>query len=451
MTNKNRTVGVIGAGISGLSVAFALARKGVSATVYERESDVGGVIKSVQQGDWLIEEGPNTIMAKTSELWGLINELELEDEIIEANAQAKKRYIIKNGSLVTVPLSFWDFLRTPLLSAPAKFRLLAEPFVSKPKKQDETIAEFITRRLGQEPLDNAANPFVSGIYAGDPKKLSIKHTFSTLWEMEQQYGSLFRGITKRDKTASSRRALISFTEGLQKLPRTMAQALPEKIRYSTEITNISRKGDQWIVKGTTGGAAFEDSCDCLISTLPAHLMADIFEISGFSKFNSLPYVPVRIIALGFREEQVSHPLDGFGMLTPETEKLHFLGSLFSSTLFPGRAPERHHLLTCFVGGARQLELATESQKKLLPILLRELHELIGLKGDPVFVHDRYWEKAIPQYEMGYGHFLKLAEELEEEHPGLYLEGNFRGGVSVPDCISSGFETARKVHVFLQSL
>lgn len=444
MTNKNRSVGVLGGGISGLSTAYALAKKGITATIYEKNSEVGGVIKSIRQEDWLIEEGPNTLMIKDKLLWTLLEELELENEILEANDEAKKRFIVKNHSPVAAPFSFWDFLRSPLLTASAKVQLLKEPFVPKSAEQDETIAEFINRRLGQEPLDYAVNPFVSGTYAGDPKSLSVKHTFSKLWEMEQQHGSLFKGIIKREKPASSRRALISFNQGLQQLPRAMAKALPCEIHTSTEISNICKKDDQWVVTGSRDDNSFEHSYDCLISTLPAYLLADIFEDKRFSVFNFLPYVPMRMIALGFRDEQISHPLDGFGMLAPEVENLHFLGSLFSSTLFPGRAPEGHHLLTCFIGGARQPELATKSQKKLLPIILQELEELVGLKGDPVFTHDRYWEKAIPQYEVGYERFLEAINEIETSYSNLFITGNFRGGISVPDCILSGIKTAGNV-------
>ncbi len=451
MTNENRSVGVLGGGISGLSVAYGLAQKGITATVHEKDSEVGGVIKTAQQGNWLVEEGPNTLMVKDDKLWNLLSELELEDEVLEANTEAKKRFIIKNHSPVAAPLSFWDFLRTPLLSASAKIRLLKEPFVEKSAEQDESIARFISRRLGQEPLDYAVNPFVSGIYAGDPKSLSVKHTFSKLWEMEQQHGSLFKSVIKRDKSSPSRRALISFKQGLQQLPQAMAKVLRGQIHTSTEITSITKKGDQWVLTGTTNGNSFKHSYDYLISTLPAFALRDIFEDSRLNDFTNLSYVPMRMLALGFRKEQIAHPLNGFGMLAPEVENLSFLGSLFSSTLFHGRAPKRHHLLTCFVGGARQPELARISQKQLLPIILQELNELIGLQGDPVIVHDRYWEKAIPQYEVGYNRFLALMEEFEQEHSGLYLEGSFRGGVSVPDCILSALKTANKVSEDLQPL
>lgn len=450
MTNKNRSVGVLGGGISGLSGAYALARKEITATIYEKDSEVGGVIKSVRQGEWLIEEGPNTLMIKDKALWNLLEELELKNEILEANAEAKKRFIVKNHSPVAAPLSFWDFIRSPLLTASAKVRLLKEPFVTKSKKKDETIAEFFMRRLGKEPLNYAVNPFVSGIYAGDPKTLSVKHTFSKLWELEQQYGSLLKGILKSDRSASSRRALISFRQGLQQLPQAMAKALPGEIHTSTEITSVYKKNDQWIVSGLANDHSFEHTYDCLISTLPAYTLSDIFEDNRFSEFNNVPYVPMRMLALGFRDKQIAHPLDGFGILAPEVENLHFLGSLFSSTLFPGRAPDHHHLLTCFIGGARQPELAKKSQNELLPIVLQELKKLIGLEGDPMFVHDKYWEKAIPQYEVGYDRFLRLMNEIEKEQRGLYFEGNFRGGVSVPDCISSGFETANRVQQNLRS-
>ena len=191
--------------------------------------------------------------------------------------------------------------------------------------------------------------------------------------------------------------------------------------------------------------------DCIISTLPAHTLPSIFDIETFGDLADLPYAPLSVLALGFKTEQIDHPLDGFGMLIPEVENDHLLGCLFSSTLFPGRAPEGHQLLTCFIGGARNPELALKSQEKLQEITLKELNKLLGITGKPTFAHHKQWQKAIPQYEVGYNHVLSVIKEIEKEYRGLYLGGNFRGGVSVPDCISSGFETAQKVDSYLKGM
>lgn len=451
MTNKNPSVGIIGAGISGLSVAYALARKNISATLYEKSPEVGGVMRSVRKDGWLVEEGPNTLMVRSHALWELLEELGLEEEIVKAGKTAKKRFIIKGGGLHSLPMSLGAFIKTPLLSAGAKLRLLKEPFARTSVHHDESIAGFIERRLGCEPLDYVVNPFVSGIYAGDPKILSVKHTFSSLWAMEQQHGSLLKGFFKRDKQDTPpERALISFKKGNQQLARSMAAALPGGIHTSTEVNNIEKKRGKWTVKATKEKESIEHRHDCLVSTLPAYKLADIMGGKQFGSLSDLPYAPLHTLALGFKKEQISHPLDGFGMLVPEVEDLHFLGTLFSSSLFDDRAPEGHQLLTTFIGGARQPELAEQSPEELNSLLLEEFDRLIGVQGEPAFTHHRFWPKAIPQYEVGYDYFLSLMKDIEEKHHGLYLEGNFRGGVSVPDCISSGFETAQKAATFLKT-
>ncbi len=450
MTNKNPSIGILGAGISGLSTAYKLSQNNIDVTVYEKENQVGGAIKTHQENEWLVEEGPNTLMVKSKEVWNLLEELNLKKSSIEAGKTAKKRFIVKNNHPTPLPMSLGSFLTTNLFSSRAKFRLLQEPFVSQSNKDDESIADFITRRLGTEPLDYAVNPFVSGIYAGDPKRLSVKHTFESLWNLEQQHGSLFMGMFKRDRDSNStKRALLSFEKGNQQLPIAIADALAKGVQTETEIQSVVKNSEKWIVKGQQNNNTFTGEHDIIISTLPAHSLSTLFDDSFFKPLDNLPYAPLSVVALGFSDEQIGHPLDGFGMLIPETENRKTLGVLFSSSLFPGRAPENHQLLTCFIGGARNPELARKSKQELQEIVLSEIKGLLNITGKPVFSHYRFWPKTIPQYEVGYDRFLSYINEAEEEHKGLFIEGNFRGGVSVPDCILSGFETAKKAQMFLK--
>jgi oxygen-dependent protoporphyrinogen oxidase len=449
MTNKKPSVGILGAGISGLAAAYKLSRNNIDVTVYEKDSQVGGAIKTHQEDEWLVEEGPNTLMVKSEEVWDLLEKTDLNKSHIEAGNTAKKRFIVKNDQPVALPMSLGSFVTTDLFSTRAKFRLLKEPFITQSPNKDESIAEFINRRLGSEPLDYAVNPFVSGIYAGDPKKLSVKHTFELLWDLEQQYGSLFMGMFRRDRNDNSqKRALLSFEKGNQQLPIAMADALDKKVQTETEIQSVATSGDQWIVKGQQNNHSFTDEHDIVISTLPAYHLSAIFDDAVFKPLDNLPYAPLSVVALGFSDEQIGHPLDGFGMLIPEAEKRKTLGVLFSSSLFPDRAPEHHQLLTSFIGGARNPELAGKNKQALQEIVLSEISELLDISGEPVFSHHRFWPKTIPQYEVGYDRFLSYINEAENQHKGLFIEGNFRGGVSVPDCILSGFETAKKAQTFL---
>lgn len=449
MTNKKQSVGILGAGISGLSAAYKLSQNNIAVTVYEKDDQVGGAIKSHQEKEWLVEEGPNTLMIKSKEVWDLIEELNLKNNSIKAGKTAKKRFIVKNDQPIPLPMSLVSFLTTNLISTKAKFRLLKEPFVPQSDKTDESIAYFITRRLGREPLDYAINPFVSGIYAGDSKKLSVKHTFEPLWEMEQKHGSLLKGMFKRNRNSNSpKRALLSFEKGNQQLPLAMADTLPNNVHTNTEIRSVLKNSDKWIIEGQKGNEAFTNSHDIILSTLPAHALAGIFRDPIFKSLNNLPYAPLSVIALGFRSNKIKHPLDGFGMLIPEAENYKTLGVLFSSSLFAARAPEGHQLLTCFIGGARNPEIARTSKEKLQNIVLSEISDLLDISGEPVFSHYRFWPKTIPQYEVGYDQFLHQINSIEENYKGLFIDGNFRGGVSVPDCIKSGFEVAKKIHSVL---
>ncbi len=445
MTNKKKSVGILGGGISGLSTAFQLASQDYSVTVYEKEEQVGGAIKTFRQNGWMVEQGPNTLMVKSNVVWDLIESLNLTNYIQEAGTTAKKRFIVKNNHPTPLPMSIGNLLTTDLLSLKGKLRLLKEPFVPPSNKDDESIAEFISHRLGQEPLDYAVNPFVSGIFAGDPKALSIKHTFESLWNMEQQHGSLFKGVLKKSRTNDSpKKALISFESGLQQLPLAIAESLNEAIQTDTVVESVQRSGDKWIVTTKKAEESILETHDIIVSTLPAHVLPTIFDDSDFDALSELPYAPLSVVALGFSLDQIQHPLDGFGMLIPEVEQYNTLGTLFSSSLFTGRAPEEHELLTSFIGGARNPELAAKSPQELQSIVFNEICDLLGISGDPVFYHHHYWPATIPQYEVGYDQYLSVIDQLEKKQSGLFIDGNFRHGVSVPNCITSGLATAQSI-------
>jgi oxygen-dependent protoporphyrinogen oxidase len=342
-----------------------------------------------------------------------------------------------------------DFLRSDLLSWRAKLRLLGEPFISSPQKEEESIAQFIRRRLGKEPLDYAVNPFVSGVYAGDPERLSIRHTFSLLSDLEQEYGSITKGLLKRSKKKDvAERALISFDKGLQLLPETIAERLGDALHLHAEVQQISSEADGWDIKLQRGNDTFERRHHKLISALPLPQLAAIWDgqrsKQAFGALPNVEYASVSVLALGFRRKQVGHPLDGFGALIPEKEPFSLLGCLFSSSLFMGRAPEDHVLLTCFIGGSRHPGLAAHSTESLMAEVLPQLRHLLGIDGQPVFHHHRYWPQGIPQYNVGYDHYLQLMSQIEAKNSSFFLAGNYRGGVSVPDCMVNGFEAAAKV-------
>lgn len=451
---KNKSVGILGGGISGLAVACELYRKGVEVAVYEKSSRPGGVIRSERRDGWLTEMGPNTLAVNKPQLWDFLKGLQLTDSILETDSQARKRFIVKNGIPLSIPLSTIDFIKSDLFSTSAKFRLLKEPFLPASKQTDESISTFITRRLGQELLDYAVDPFVSGIYAGTPETLSVKHTFSRLWELEQNNGSLTKGVFRNKKSgAKTERALISFKEGLETLPQTMCERLGDAVQCNTEVQGVSRNSEGWTVRLRHADGFFEAQHTLIVSAVPVYTLQQVFKEearAGLDKLANISYAPLSVVSLGFQRKQIEHPLDGFGMLIPAAEPYRLLGTLFSSSLFPSRAPDGHVLLTSFIGGARNPGLAHRFAEELMAIAIQDLSHLLKIHGTPVFSSHTHWSRAIPQYKVGYDIYIEAMNELEREHPGLLLAGNFRGGVSVPDCIINGLETARRAVKVLAS-
>ncbi|MGB0743754.1 MAG: protoporphyrinogen oxidase, partial [Opitutales bacterium] len=336
---------------------------------------------------------------------------------------------------------------TPLWSLSGKLRVLKEPFV-KPidPDQEESAAGFVRRRLGQELYEYAINPLIGGIYAGDPEQLSLRYAFPKLYTLEQEHGGLIRGAiakmrqAEKSNTPAVRKRIISFKDGLHELPRHLARALGDNFKTSVSIESIQKDGSSWTV--CVDGQSM--SYDELILTVPAHVLPQMpfaTEIlQDFDPLQSIAYPPVSVLSLAFNRSEVAHPLDGFGALVPECEQRKILGVLFPSSIFPGRAAQGEVLLTAFVGGERQPELATDKTDKVRNLVIDELRELLGVRKEPTFIHHRYWPKAIPQYKLGYGELLQQMKQIEAKFPGLKLAGNYRTGISLSYCIESALNS-----------
>jgi len=456
-------IAVIGGGITGLTAAFALQKAGADVTVFEAGEVLGGPIRSHHEKGYIAEAGPNTILETSPSITQLIRELGIEDKKRYANEVASKRFVVKNSEPQALPMKPQEFLTSSFFSIGAKLRLAREPFTPKlSATKEETVADFVKRRLDQEFLDYAINPFVAGVYAGDPERLSVRHAFPKLAELEEKFGSLIKGQIQGAKerkksgtTAKDRAKMFSFDDGLQVLIDALGAKLEGRVRYRSSITKIERRVETSAnIDITLSSGERIDGFDKVLITAPAHKIADIEFISypATPSTNPLPlyglhdiyYPPVTSLALGFDRRDVKHPLDGFGMLVPKVEGFRILGTLFSSTLFAGRAPEDHVLLTTYIGGARYPELALLNDEDLLKLVLGDLRVLLGVSAKPSFIHRTTWQKAIPQYEVGYGEFKEMMINFEKEYPGIYLAGNFRDGISVGDCITNGMSITEKI-------
>jgi oxygen-dependent protoporphyrinogen oxidase len=408
-----------------------------------------------------------------------------------------------------MPGSPLGFFTTELFSLKAKLAVLREPFV--PRRRDgreESVAEFVKRRLNQEFLDHAIDALVAGVYAGDPYKLSVQRAFPRLAELETRYGSLIRGQIfgagerkRRGEIAKDRAPKFSFDEGLQVLTDTLVVRLGDAVKLNIAVTKLTQSSDGWTLTLSEGRASrvppsagvvgdshspslrdSEAEHSAVIYCGTAYKLAELeFELSRrtgfqpvsessprtpytassgkeygdrqdacptFAPFSEIRYPPVASVVLGFRRKDVAHPCQGFGLLIPKVEKFNILGTIFSSSLFPNRAPAGHLTLTSYIGGERQPELALLPTEKLVELTCEDLRVLLGVHGQPTFVHCVVYPKAIPQYNLGYGRYHGLLTEIENQAPGLFFAGHYRDGVSLGDSILSGCNIVERVESFL---
>jgi oxygen-dependent protoporphyrinogen oxidase len=438
---------VIGGGLAGLGAAWRARRAGADVRLLEAAAQPGGVVQSSRENGFLTEAGPNTLMASSPAFTKLLGELGLENEIVPAAPAARERFIVRGGKLVPVPMSAWGFLTTPLLTTAAKLRLLGEPWAkahAAGTAANESLADFARRRLGAEAFIYGLEPFVAGIFAGDPEKLSAQHALPRLQAMETRHGSIARGLmqARKNRSAKGPARLISFRDGAAALPRALAASLGEALILRAQLNSLQRDAaGVWTAAWTTPQGQSEEQFDGVTLAVPAHKLADLplpaALKSLLAPLAEIEYPPVNVVSLGFPRHGVGHPLDGFGVLIPAAEKFSVLGVLFNSTLFPGRAPAGQVLLTVFVGGARQPDLAALPDEALVKLVLADLVKLLTASTGPSFQKIVRWPRAIPQYHLNHGAMLAAIEATERAWPGLTLAGSYRGGVSVPQCLATG--------------
>ena len=345
----------------------------------------------------------------------------------------------------------------------AKLAVLREPFVAPRRDgKEESVAEFVVRRLGQEFLDHAIDALVAGVYAGDPYKLSVPQAFPKLGQLEARYGSLIKGQIfgarerkRRGEVAKDRAPKFSFDEGLQVLPETLRERLGEAVRLNATVTRLTQGGECWTLDVCERGQQSRAEHSAVIYAGTAFKLADM-EVQTpmplrFATFAEIRYPPVASVVLGFRREDVAHPCEGFGMLIPKVEGFKILGTIFSSSLFPNRAPAGHLTLTSYVGGERYPALASLPPEKLFALTCEDLRVLLGVRGKPTFQHSVYYPRAIPQYNLGYGLYREQMADIEKKAPGLFLAGHYRDGISLSDTIVSGCNAGDRAGQFLRSL
>ncbi len=442
---------VVGAGISGLACAMRLRELGVSVRVLEAAKHAGGLICSACENGFLFESGPQSFQL-AAHLRTLIRAAECESQLVEANP-GLPRYILRKGKLRPAPMSPPSLLTTPLLSPGSKLRVISEPFRrSQPRTDDESFANFVRRKFGTEILEYLAGPFVSGIFAGDPEKLSLRSAFPSLALWESEYGSVIRGAMKsRGSGERVRPTLASFRSGMSALLDAMARKLQMEIATGVTVNSIESAGPALWKVCSDGSQAEAVSGSAIVFATPAYATSKI--LKGVSEkialaLASIPYAPVVVVSHGYRREHVGHPLNGFGFLIPRTEKLHTLGVIWNSSLFAERCPEGSVLMTSFIGGASDPHILDRSDSEISSLVHSEIAGLLKISAPPVA--ERIWRhaRALPQYNLGHAQKVAAIRENLTALHGIFIAGNYLEGPSIGSCVSQAFQTAESVRDYL---
>lgn len=446
---------VAGGGISGLVCAYALRKAGIDAHLFEASPRPGGVIQSVTRDGFLIELGPQSFSA-TAQLRVLIQELGISDQIVQAPTRAP-RYVLVEGTLRPVPLSPPAFFTSSLISASTKWGLVRDLLgKSCPPVTDESVAAFVRRKFSPQLLDRLVGPFVSGVYAGDPERLSFRSAFPSLHEAESSAGSIIRGMLRAAKSRTGPRerpTLLTFREGNETLIRALSNNLGPSLHPGVRITGICALNDgSFNMRFESNGVSDLISTKSLIITTPTNVTGNLLSQLD-SSFESLlapiEYAPVAVVSLGYRRSDIRHSLDGFGFLVPRSSGLRVLGTVWNSSLFPGRAPEGHALLTSFVGGATDPSAAALPTEELASLVHGEISTVLSIAADPVFASITIWPRALPQYNLGHGDRLGAIAKLLQKYPGIWLAGNYLRGPAIGSCVEQALSVAEEVREALE--
>lgn len=420
-------------------------------TIFEAGQRVGGKVwtETSPQG-YLCEGGVNGFLDKIPRTLELCREAGVKP--LPADVSAQRRYVYSRGELHKLPEKPPEFLKSRLLSVGGRLRVVFETIAGGTDNPDETLAQFATRRLGRQAYERLIDPMASGVFAGDASRLSLKSCFPRIHEIENEYGSLIRGLIKLQAKAKREGrkntpgpgpggTLTSFMTGMGALTDSLAGQLGPRIRLASAVRDISRDGQRYHL--LLDGDNVHES-DVLILASPAHAQAQMLksldaELAGL--LAQIPYPALTVCCFGYRKERVSRVPDGFGFLIPSKEQRAILGTIVDSNVFPGRAPEDSILLRSMVGGARSPELALLPDEQLVDRVRSDLRDILGIGAEPDFVRLFRHTKAIPQYLVGHAARLREIEEKLLKHPGLVLTGNAFKGVSLNDCVVNAWKTA----------
>jgi len=472
---KGKHIVIIGGGIAGLSTAWYLQKQAAEKslalryTVLEKSSRWGGKILTEQvEGDgdqpFVVEGGPDSFLTQKPWALQLARELGLEDRLLGTNDYRRKVYVLHKGRptplpdgvLLIVPTKIKPFALSPLISLPGKLRMGLELFIPpKMDGQDETLADFVTRRLGSEALDKIAEPLMSGIYNAEAERQSLLATFPRFRALEEKYGSLIKGMLASRKSRGQRPGtgtgqspakrpismFVSLKDGLEELVRVLPDKLTGDLRLNTSVTKVKQQDGRFSLTLNNGQHI---EADTVVLAIPSYFAAGLIEDiapEAAAGLEGIRYVSTGTISLAYRREEIDLP-EGFGLVIPRSEERLINAVTITSTKFDRRAPAGHVLLRVFFGGSRRPEMMEVNDEQLLSSVQSELEAVLDIDAQPLFWRIYRWSKANPQYDVGH---LKRVAAIEENLPaGLYLTGSPYRGIGIPDCVHQGQQTAGQV-------
>lgn len=455
---SSKNVIVIGGGVSGLACAYWLKRRGVDVKLFESADHAGGLIQTVKKDGFQFESGPQSFLG-TSAVLELVRELGIEGELLQANPRAP-RYVLRDGKLQKLPMSPPALFTSSLLGFGSRWRILSEPFRrTQPPDHEESVAEFARRKFGREIFDYFVSPFVSGVYAGDPEKLSLSAAFPMLDEWERKYGSVLRGAIKSRPAKGEKKGmspLCSFRGGLAALMQALADKLGDALHTGACAHRLSHTasavGNEFEIHVARKGRSETFAASAVVMATPAHVTAQFvepFRPAAGQALSAMPYAAVAVVAAGYEARQFARPPNGFGFLIPRSENLRTLGTVWNSSLFAGTAPEGCVAITSFVGGATDPEMVEKADEEIAEIVHGENARIMGLGGSPHA--SALWKHAtaLPQYNLGHARILERLHSTEKEIPGLFFAGNYLEGPAIGKCVEQALHTADAVRTHLQ--
>jgi len=450
----SKRIVVVGGGISGLAAAHRLVELGAEKpqiTLIEASGRLGGTLETQQRDGFLIERGPDSFISEKPEVFSLAKRLGLESRLIQTTEAHRRSFIVRNGQLRPVPEGFqllapsrvWPFITTDIFSVAGKLRMAADLLLPRENgNEDESLASFVRRRLGQEALERMAQPMVGGIYTADPETLSLRATLPRFLDMEKKHRSVILAMLRQGRTRGTSGAryslFLSFDRGMEVLANALASTMPN-VRLKTRVHEVKRSNSGWTI--SADGESLEADAVCL--AVPAYTAAKLLQNVNpqlATQLNAIKYASTATINLAYPRAAIKHPLDGFGFVVPFIEKRSLLACTFSSVKFPGRAPEDHVLLRAFAGGALQPELFDDPG----PRIEKDLCDLLGITDKPLFTEIAKWERSMPQYEVGHLDRVQAIDSEVRKLSGLALAGNAYRGAGIPDCIRSGEAAAQSL-------